>query len=65
MIMVKNDNETLMGEDDEMLDDEPIPAKRDTSIFKHGKEEKNEKSSKDKKPVKEEKEEEFDEDVFV
>lgn len=63
--MVKNDDEALMGDiDDDMLDDEPIPARRDTSIFKRGKEEKKEKLSKDKKPLKEE-EEEFDEDVFV
>ena len=62
--MVKDDDEALMGDvDDDLLDDEPIPARRDTSIFKRGKEEHH--KEKKHKEEKEEKKEEFDEDVFV
>ncbi|MFA5797919.1 MAG: hypothetical protein WC916_07870 [Candidatus Woesearchaeota archaeon] len=54
--MGKTDDEDIddiIPDTDEEVDDDPIPAKRDTKIFQH------------KKEVKKDEEEDFEEDVFV
>jgi len=47
-----DDEDIPMGLDDEIVDDEPIPARRDIRIFHRKKEDDN-------------KDDDFDEDVFV
>ena len=48
-----DDEDINIGLDDEIVDDEPIPARRDTAIFKRKKEDNNNKDD------------DFDEDIFV
>ena len=55
--MPKDDDELDLGLDEDLVDDDPIPARRDVRIF-HRKSE-----DEDKKHPK--KNEEFDEDIFV
>ena len=50
--MPKDEDGSNLDLDDDLIDDEPIPARRDIRIFHRKKE-------------KDDKEEEFDEDVFV
>jgi hypothetical protein len=58
MIMPKDDNIDVGPGDDDLVDDEPIPARRDIRIF-HRKKDDTHKKEPDHKN------EEFDEDVFV
>lgn len=51
--MLKDDEDMDLGNDDDLLDDDPIPARRDVRIFHRKKEE-------DKH-----KDDDFDEDIFV
>jgi hypothetical protein len=55
--MPRDDDDMGIGlDDDDLVDDDPIPARRDTRIFQRKKED---------EPKKPAKNEEFDEDIFV
>ena len=55
--MPRDDEDMSIGmDDDDLVDDDPIPARRDTRIFHRKKED---------EPKKPTKNEEFDEDIFV
>ena len=51
--MLKDDDDLNIESDDDLIDDEPIPARRDIRIFHRKKEDNNHKDD------------DFDEDIFV